>query len=360
MENYMTIKNLIRSDLQNFKAYSSARDESDAHAKIFLNANESPWEYSQTLENIALNRYPEKQPKDLLPQLAQLYQVQAEQLMMLRGSDEAIDLLIRLFCTAREDAIMICPPTFGMYAVGAALQDIEVVEVPQYKAQDYQINYEDLLSKWTPKVKMIFLCCPNNPTGNLLNPSDIIKLCKELSGKSIVVVDEAYIEFSDQESMATYINECENLVVLRTFSKAYGLAGARCGFLIAQAEIISWIKRIVTPYPLSSMVIEVVAQALAAERLQQVKSYILTIQAERSSLVEALRKVSCIKKVWVSAANYILIEVADANDLVRYCDLKGFILRNMHNKPELDNCVRITVGRPEDNRLLLTVLQEYT
>ncbi|MFI4954494.1 MAG: histidinol-phosphate transaminase [Gammaproteobacteria bacterium] len=353
----MSIHNLIRDDLKNFKPYSSARDESKENDMIFLNANESPWEYTQTLDNIVLNRYPSKQPKELLPQLAELYQVLEEQLMMLRGSDEAIDLLIRLFCSAREDAIMICPPTFGMYAVGAALQGVEVIEVPLYKAQDYQLNYSDLLLKWTPKVKIVFLCSPNNPTGNLLNPREIINLCNTLSGKSIVVVDEAYIEFSDQESMTSYLDQCENLVVLRTFSKAFGLAGARCGFLLAQKEIVDWIRYIVAPYPLSSMVIEVVAQALSSARLQEVQDHILTIQAERGYLFKELKNISWIKKVWVSAANYILIEVEDAAKTMQFCNEKGFVLRDMSSKPQLENCIRISIGKPEENKLLLQAMQ---
>ena len=354
----MSIQDLIRDDLKNFKHYVCARDEDGGQEKVLLNANESPWEYSQNLE-VVLNRYPQKQPTQLIPKLAELFQVQADQLMMLRGSDEGIDLLLRLFCTAREDAIMLCPPTFGMYAVGAALQGAEVIEVPITKAGNYQINFDELLLKWTPKVKMIFLCSPNNPTGNLLNPPDILKLCKELAGKSIVVVDEAYIEFCDQESMASYINQYDNLVVLRTFSKVYGMAGARCGFLIAANEIIDWVKKIVTPYPLSTMVIEVVHQALAPERLQQVHTNTLILQAEREKLYTELPKLSFVKKVWPSAANYILLEVTDANGLCQYCDEQGFVIRNMHNKPELENCVRITVGKPEQNQMLLSTLNTY-
>ena len=353
----MSIQHLVRKDLKNFIPYSSARDESLEKDKIFLNANESPWEYTLSLEHMALNRYPDKQPRHLLPQLAAFYQVQEDQLLMLRGSDEAIDILIRLFCSAREDAILITPPTFGMYAVAAALQGIEVIEVPLYQAQDYQLNYADLLSNWAPQVKIVFLCSPNNPIGNLLNPADVVQLCHSLADKSIVVIDEAYIEFSAQESMTRYFEQCENLVVLRTFSKAMGLAGARCGFLLAAAEIIDWVKRIVPPYPLPKMSIEVVSQALLPARLQEVQSHITTIQTERARMQQMLMNIPCVKEVWPSAANYLLIEVMDADYVMQYCTDKGLVLRNFSHKPELKNCIRITIGKPDENVLLLKVLQ---
>lgn len=354
----MTIQHLIRSDLQNFKPYSSARDENAERDKIFLNANESPWEYLLTFDNIILNRYPDKQPRELLSRLADLYQVQDNELVMLRGSDEAIDLLIRLFCSAREDAIMICPPTFGMYAVSAAIQGVEVIEVPVHKAEDFQVNYTELLLKWSPKVKLIFLCSPNNPTGNLLDPQEIIELCRNLEGKSIVVVDEAYIEFSEQGSMANYLNTCTNLVVLRTFSKAYGLAGARCGFLLAQQEIVEWIKYIAAPYPLSCMVIAVMTQALTTARLAEVQQQISLVRTERNHMFKALTQIACVQKVWPSVANYLLIEVENSQTVMHYCAEQGFILRDMSSKPGLENCIRVSIGKPEENLKFLQTLQK--
>jgi histidinol-phosphate aminotransferase len=245
-----------------------------------------------------------------------------------------------------------------MYAVGAAIQGIEVIEVPICKAQDFQINYADLLLQWTPKVKLVFLCSPNNPTGNLLNPREIGNLCHSLAGKSIVVVDEAYIEFSDQESMTTYLEQYDNLVILRTFSKALGLAGARCGFLLANAEIIDWVKRIAPPYPLSTMVIAAVAQAISPARLQEVQQHILTIQKERALMFKALSDISYVKKVWASAANYLLIEVENAKEVMQSCTQSGFILRDMSTKPGLENCIRITIGKAEENKLLLASMQK--
>lgn len=349
---------LIRPDLQNFTPYRSARDEKN-NGKIFLNANESPWQATPFLENVVLNRYPKKQPEELLPQLASLYQVTPEQLVMLRGSDEPIDLLTRLFCTAGQDAIMIATPTFGMYGICAKLQGVDIVEVPLLKANNYELDFDLLLSFWTPKVKIIFLCSPNNPTGNLLAPEKINQLCEQLSGKCVVVVDEAYIEFAPQQSMTNSIEQYANLAILRTFSKAFGLAGVRCGFLLAQAEMIDWIKRIAAPYPLSALTGAIISEALETERLQQVKLSTICLMAERERLLLALQAIPTIKKIWPSAGNFLLIEVEDADNYMRYCDEQGFVLRHMHHKPQLENCIRITVGSPEENTLLIKVLEEY-
>jgi len=342
---------LIRPDLRHFKPYSSARDEAK-QGKIWLNANESPWDYSHA----GFNRYPEKQPAILINKMSALYGIQPEQLALLRGSDEAIDLLTRLFCRAEKDAVMICPPTFGMYAVCAHLQGVDIIEVPLKKENDFQLDTQAILNVWTSAVKLIYICTPNNPTANTIPEADILKLCEHFRGKSIVVVDEAYVEFSSGGSMATHIPQYENLAVLRTFSKAYGLAGTRFGAILAQAELIRWINAIAAPYPLPSPTIDVTIKALACENLAKVQTDIVCIKQQREYLMAELKASPLIRKIWPSDANFILVEAVDSEKMMQICMKQGIVLRHMHGKPGLENCIRISIGTPEENQALLAAL----
>jgi histidinol-phosphate aminotransferase len=347
--------NLIRPDLLTFKSYSSARDEA-IQGKIFLNANESPYP-SIFDDGIFINRYPEKQPKELVTQLSSIYQVAENNIVLSRGSDEVIDLLTRLFCRAGQDSIMICPPTFGMYEVCAHLQGANVIEVPLIKEKNFQLDLTAILASWLPSVKIIFLCSPNNPTGNVFNTEDIFYLCDYFDNKSIIVVDEAYIEFSDTPSVSQYINRYENLVVLRTFSKAYGLAGARCGSLLAQENLVQWVKKIMAPYPLSALTAQTVLKNISSSRLTQIQQQVITVKAERTWLFNKLKEISMMKNVWPSEGNYLLVEVQDAEKIVKECAKLGIILRNMHSKLGLENCLRISIGLHEENEQLINALK---
>ncbi len=347
--------NLIRPDLREFNPYSSARDEA-FKGRIWLNANESP--YPCPLPNESkINRYPEKQPAELKKLLASIYKVNDNQIVLSRGSDEVIDLLTRLFCRAEQEAIMICPPTFGMYAVCAHIQGAKVLEVPLKKAKGFTLDRAAIMSAWTPAVKIIFLCSPNNPTGNLLDQADIVYLCQQLQDKCIVVVDEAYVEFSDLPSLAALINDHDNLVVLRTLSKAYGLAGARCGVLLAQAELVQWILKIIPPYPFPLPAVQTIVQALTINRaaLQQ---QVAVIKSERARLFDILHTLPFVVKVWPSEGNFLLLETTNAQKVMNHCGESGIIIRNMDNKPGLKNCVRISIGLPAENEQLLRVLNE--
>jgi histidinol-phosphate aminotransferase len=343
------IKNLIRPDLREFAPYSAAQDEAEImEGSILLNANELPFNV-KTREGVLVNRYPEKQPAQLIARLAEICHVQMNQLVLARGSDAMIDLLIRLFCRAEKDAILICPPTFGMYAVCAQLQGAQVIEVPLIKDSGYALDLPGILARWQPNVKLIFLCSPNNPTGHLLNTADIQHLCETYAGKSMIVVDEAYIEFSGQPGLSQFIHQYDNLVILRTLSKAYGLAAARCGFLLAQSELVQWLVRIMLPYPLSSIITQIIFDALAPEQLNRVKQQVVFINAERERLAEALSQLKCVKKVWPSMANFLLVEVDDVREIIEKCLQRKIILRDMQNKAGLENCLRISVGLPEEN-----------
>ena len=321
------ITSLIRPDLLHFSAYSSARDEAK-EGTIFLNANESPWDH-QPIEAITLNRYPEKQPVAVLQQLAALYKLSAAQIALFRGSDEAIDLLTRLFCRAGQDAIMVCPPTFGMYAICAQLQNAQVVEVPLLKEKGFQLDLPAMLQHWHPAIKLIYICSPNNPTGNVMNSEDILQLCEEFSGKSMIIVDEAYIDYARSEALQQYLAHYDNLAILRTFSKAYGLAGARCGVLLANPELIQWMEKIMSPYPLSALTIQAVAHTLSEPSIKKIQQQIAWVKQERDQLFQQLRALPWVQKVYPSDANYLFLEVNDAPQIMQECMHYG-IAPNFH------------------------------
>lgn len=345
---------LIRPDLRQFLPYRSARDEAKA-GTIWLNANESPYMLSSN-EETAINRYPDKQPVTLQQKLASLYQVEPDQIVVSRGSDEIIDLLVRLFCVAGEDSIMITSPTYGMYAVSARLQGAGIIDVPLLKERSYQMNLSSMISTWNKNVKIIFICSPNNPTGNLLNREDILLLCEELR-ETIVVVDEAYIDFAETESLSSYINQYPNLIILRTLSKAYGLAGARIGCLLAQQEIAAWVLKILAPYPLPSTIDQIVNHALSEERIRQVQIEIRKTNIEKKVLLEALQSLPFIKQVMPSDANFLCVEMQDPQAILNACAEKGIILRGLLEKKGLEACIRISIGTSAENKALLNVLK---
>lgn len=338
---------LARAEIVTMNAYRSARSE-DAKGNIWLDANENPW------NDDFYNRYPEPQPSLLVSYLATEYAVKPDQLLVTRGSDEGIDLLVRLFCRAGLDQIMICPPTYGMYKVAAVIQGAGVVEVPLLKKQDFSLDAENILKAWQPGVKLIFLCSPNNPTGNLLKSPDILSLCKTFQGKSIIVVDEAYIEFSMSDSLVKFLNDFPNLVVLRTLSKAYGLAGIRCGVTLANPCIINLLKKIIAPYPVSMPIINITLKKLS---LKIVKNQINVIFYERNKLSQFLSNLSFVKKVWKSDANFLLFEVENSKIVMDACLNNGIVIRDRSSEYNLNNCLRITIGTPDENTILMEVLR---
>ncbi|MDX2163940.1 MAG: histidinol-phosphate transaminase [Gammaproteobacteria bacterium] len=350
--------NIVREDLKTFKSYSSARDEAK-NGRIWLNANESPYDIELS-DQTKINRYPDKQNSALVSKVAELFQIKSEQLLISRGSDEAIDLLVRLCCTAGKDNILICPPTYGMYSVSAKLQNAGIIQIPLKKNKGFQLDVEGILANQNNNIKIIFICSPNNPTGNSINKSDILKACEAYAGKSLVVVDEAYVDYADENSMAEYIDQYKNLVILRTFSKAYGLAGARIGFLIANPEIIQWMLKVIAPYPLSAIVTEYCLDALSAARLQLINAQRDITKTERLKLFNALKDLTWVKKIWPSDANYLLIETKNAQVIMRKCAEHGVVIREMFDKPGLENAIRISIGTPEQNQELINVLGEIT
>lgn len=341
----MSIESLIRQDLQDFTAYSSARLET-IEGRVWLNANESPWNHDGEI-----NRYPQQQPEAFLRALAAYYRIETNQVLATRGSDEGIDLLMRLFCQAGKDSILICPPTFGMYEVSAKLQGANVIKVPLLKP-DFALDVETILKSCQPRIKLIFLCSPNNPTGNLMEVSQVLRLAEKLSGKALIVIDEAYIEFSDCASMAQYINQYDNLVVLRTFSKALGLAAARVGALLAAPCLIKWLKKILPPYPLPQLSIDAAMKVLAS--LDTIYHQITLVSKERERILNALRPMTIVENVWPSAANFVFVQFKQP--VMNSCAEQGIVLRDMAARTGINHAVRITLGTPQENKLLLNVL----
>lgn len=345
---------LVRPEILNMTAYSSARQEQNI-GEIWLNANENPWQRPSNL-----NRYPAPQPQSLQHLLSDIYQVNIENMLITRGSDEAIDILLRTFCRAGKDAILITPPTYGMYEIAATIQAAAVVKVPLLKEQNFAVDVDAILKQWQPAIKLIFLCSPNNPTGNLLAEQDILRLCETLRDKAIIVIDEAYIEFAAAESSIKYLSRQRNLIILRTLSKAYGMAGIRCGVAIADAELISIFKKVIAPYPIAVTVAEIITAEFSAEGRQQAQQQVALILQQRQLLETFLQRCTWVKKVWPSQANFILIEVRDADKLMQHCQEYGIVIRNRSKEYNLTNSVRITVGNPAENKRLMEVLKNVT
>lgn len=349
------VLNLVRPAVREMAAYKSARSLG-LKGTHYLDANESPWHpLSGEFSKQGLNRYPAPQPAALVESLAAMYGVNEDSLIVGRGADDAIDWITRAFCEAREDAVIICPPTYGMYEVSSRLQGAEIAEVPTTREEGFQPNVGKILDAVTPKTKLVFICSPNNPTGDVVPFETIERLAKALWGKSVLVLDEAYIEFSAQTSFAAKLKEFPNVIVLRTLSKAYGLAGARCGVALAHPEIIQVLQKVRAPYPISFPALETIEQALAkkAECADRVRETI----ARREVLRNELSKLTCVTEIFPSQANFLLLQTKSARDFVAACLESGVVVRDRSRDAGLADCVRITVGSPEENEALLRSLK---
>ena len=346
---------LVRPDILALTPYSSARKESSG-GRVWLDANENP--NTPSADSPLLNRYPEPQPAALVTQLAALYSVAPSSVLITRGSDEGIDLLLRAFCRAERDSILITPPTYGMYAVAAAIQGARVATVPLLREKNFALDPAAILAAFTPAVKLVFLCSPNNPTGQLLDRDATLSIVRALAGRAVVVVDEAYIEFADARSVASELAANPNLVVLRTLSKAYGLAGARVGATLAVPELIGVLQKIIAPYPVPTPVAQAALAALTPAGLAAARDSIDGLVSEHRRLAAALPSLPCIRRVWPGDANFLLVEVSDVARVMSAARAVGVILRD--RSKDVPNAIRITVGTPAENYLVLTVLAQCT
>ncbi len=342
-----SLKNITRENIKGLKPYSSARDEylSDGSEMVFLDANENPFENG-------VNRYPDPQQRSLKAVLAGQKGIEAENLLLGNGSDEVLDLLFRAFCEPKEDNIISLPPTYGMYKVLSGINDIENREV--LLTEDFQPDVTEILKTIDERSKILFICSPNNPTGNSISKERIVQLLQEFKG--IVVIDEAYIDFSPNESWVSYLSEFPNLVITQTLSKAYGMAGIRLGICIASKEIIAVLNKIKPPYNVNGL-----TQLKALERVlatSMVSQEVLEILNERNKLIEVLSKVSFIITIYPTDANFVLVKVDDADK--RYSQLlkKGIVIRNRSTQALCENTLRFTVGTSTENQKLIEVLKE--
>jgi len=344
---------LLRPEIRHLRPYKPADYVSGL---VRLNANETPWRPPNDDSRDGLNRYPEPRPAELARRLSALYGVRPEQLLVTRGSSEGIDVLIRAFCRAGRDSIVICPPTFGMYEAYANIQGAGVRAVPLDRATGYSLPTEKILSDWQLADKLLFVCSPNNPTGNCFPDADIDRLCTGLLDRGIVVLDAAYQEFAGADPLNDLLPRHQNLVVLRTLSKALGLAGVRCGALIGHNQLIELLDCVLPPYSFPTTSQDVILRLLTAEAQLELGSRRAQIVAERERLSAALAGVPGIERVWPSAANFVLVESVDAKALVASARNAGILLRDFSWDPALPRCVRITVGSPEENARLLEAL----
>ncbi len=342
-----------RPEIMAMQPYSSARMEA-GQATIMLNANESPWAPPGD-DDCGLNRYPDPQPKALRMRLADLYGVAAEQVLVGRGSDEAIDLLVRAFCREGRDTILISPPTFGMYAVAARTQGAAVIEAPL--AAGFAVDADALLAKVSDSTRLVFVCTPNNPTGALVPLLTVERLATALRDRALVVVDEAYLEFAgDAPSATALLARHDNIAVLRTLSKAYALAGARVGTLIAHADVVALLRRIQAPYPVPAPCADAALAALSAQGIAQARERIAILRGERERLARALPSARGVLAVYPSTANFLCVRFADAQAAYRALLAAGIVVRDVGRYPQLADCLRVTIGTPQENAALLGAL----
>ncbi len=340
------IARLVRPNILALQAYSSARSEFDGQAEVFLDANENPFGDS-------LNRYPDPLQQELKAVIAQQKGVAVEQLFLGNGSDEAIDLLIRIFCRPNQDHIITLPPSYGMYQVSAAISAIEVKEIALLSG--FQPDVDQILATATPASKLLFLCSPNNPTGNDFDWDSILRLLDNFPG--IVVVDEAYIDFSKQTSCLELLHQYPKLVVLQTFSKAWGLAGIRLGMAFASKYIVGLFNKVKPPYNVNRLTQQAALEKLNDSIAQE--AIIATLLVERRRLREALNQLPFVKEVFPSAANFLLIKMEEPDRCYRFLADHQIIVRNRSKVKQCEGCLRITVGQVIENDRLLSVLELF-
>jgi len=343
------IDNLVRDNIRNLTPYRSARDDFDSGT--LLDANENSYG-SPVRSTLNLHRYPSPTQDELRDRIAAYRNVDRENIFLGAGSDEPIDLLMRIFCEPDQDSILITPPTYGMYKVAANINNVDVQEV--LLTEKFQLQPDAIIEEANENSKLLFLCSPNNPTANDLKRTDLLKLVAKFKG--IVVVDEAYIDFSRQESMAQMVQQYPNLVVLQTFSKAFGLAGIRLGIAISNPDIINYMLRVKAPYNINKLTADTALNAF--ENMELMKFNINAIKEERDYVAEQLSLSSAVTKVYPSNANFILFKIENAKEVYQQLAERGVIVRYRGNEPLCEDCLRVTIGMPDENVKFLKALKE--
>jgi histidinol-phosphate aminotransferase len=344
------VVSLARPEIVTLKAYAHAAWRPSLTR---LHANEAPWRPAGDTTAAGLNRYPEPQPQALVERLARLYAVPATSVLATRGADEAIDVLSRIYLRAGADAILQCTPTFGMYQVAARIQGAGVIEVALDRGRGWALDPQQVLAAWRPDIKLVYLCSPNNPTANLFDGTALEQICTALEGKAIVVIDEAYIEWSRSPSHARWLDRFSTLAILRTLSKAHALAGARIGALLANPALIELAKRVVPPYSLAQSAVEAALHALHPAELAASQVRLEALLQERDYLGRGLAASPWVERVWPSDANFLLIDCADADRFMSGALAGGLIVRDLRANPALPRSLRVSVGTRQQNDALL-------
>ncbi|MDX5420321.1 MAG: histidinol-phosphate transaminase [Hymenobacteraceae bacterium] len=344
------LDSIVRPNVLRMKPYSSARDEFKGVANVFVDANENNL---GSLAGENYNRYPDPHQKKLKEVIAGIKGVKPTQIFLGNGSDEAIDLLFRMVCRPGQDSMLHLPPTYGMYEVSANLNEVELESVQL--TPDFQIPVREVLKQVKDTTKLIFICSPNNPTGNSIDPETIETILDNFDG--LVVLDEAYIDFADSPSWTTRLEEFPNLVVLQTFSKAWGMAGLRLGMAFASEEIIALLDKIKPPYNINEATQELALKAL--QHTEELAYMVEEIVQEREMLTQALPTLEVVEKVFPSDANFLLVKVKDANGLYTYLLEKGIVVRNRSSLPGCEGCLRISIGTTEENQQLFQAMTDF-
>jgi histidinol-phosphate aminotransferase len=345
-----TINNILRENIKNLVPYSSARDEYQGEASVYLDANENA--YGSPLAQ-QFNRYPDPLQSEVKKRLSEIKGVPPRNIFLGNGSDEAIDILFRSFCNPGVDNVILVPPTYGMYKVSANINDVEARNVPL--TDDFQLNLEGIAEAIDKHTKLIFICSPNNPTGNSINRADVETLLANFDG--LVVVDEAYINFSRQKTFIQELTEYANLVILQTLSKAWGLAGLRVGMAFASEEIIEVMNKVKPPYNINEASQQLALQALA--NIDQVNAWIKETLIQRDNLVLQLKDFDFVLDIYPSDANFILVKTSDPRGIYNFLVEKGIIVRDRSKVDLCVGCLRITVGTPDENKKLIQTLQDF-
>lgn len=349
MPKTIDIDSLVRPNIRNLKPYRSARD--DFEKGLLLDANENSLG-SPVRNDLELHRYPTPTQDALRKKIAEWRQVDYENIFLGVGSDEAIDLIMRIFCEPGQDSILTNPPTYGMYKVSANINNLDVKEV--LLTEGFQLQPEKILEAADEQTKVLFLCSPNNPTANSMKQTDLLKLATQFPG--IIVIDEAYIDFSTQESMAGMVQQYPNLVVLQTFSKSYGLAGIRLGVAISNPQIISYMMKVKAPYNINKLTAKTALDAF--DNMELMKFNIQKIKEEKDYMAEQLEYADAVEKVYPSDANFLLFKIQNAKEVYQKLADKGVIVRYRGNEPLCEDCLRVTIGMPDENVRFLKTLKE--
>ena len=351
---------LARQQVQDLTPYQSAR-RIGGSGDIWLNANEAPDCSHYSLDCSRLNRYPEFQPQGMIQGYADYAGLSTDQVITTRGADEAIELLIRTFCEPGNDSILINPPTYGMYAISAETCGVDIVCQPL--AANFDPDYGGIieqLNRADNPIKLVFLCAPNNPTGNLIDSAQLSKLLTAARDKAIIVCDEAYIEFCPAASQVALLADFNNLVILRTLSKAFALASIRCGFALANPEVIALLAKVIAPYPVPEPVAQIAIQALSVTGIATMQQRVAKLNGIRSAFIDELNQLPGVINVFPAAANYVLVEFDDSARIFTALGRQGIVLRDFSSKPRLANCIRITLGNSVEMNATLVALKSLS